>query len=178
MDMRISGRLCALVAVGLAIGAADVAATQDSVRDASKAVEIKVDLARKVGRYEPIYRWFGYDESNYSTTPNGRKLLGELHAMSPVPVYIRVHHLLTSGDGTPELKWSSTGVYSEDAQGRPVYDWEILEGIFGAYKAAGVNPMVELGFMRRDLKAKLPGKPAQPYQKHFPGDVLGGASNN
>jgi xylan 1,4-beta-xylosidase len=98
--------------------------------------------------------------------------------MSPAPVYIRVHHLLTSGDGTPELKWSSTGVYHEDAQGHAVYEWKILDGIFDSYKAAGVKPMVELGFMPKDLAAKLPGKPDQPYQMHFPGDVLGGASNN
>lgn len=145
---------------------------------AQKPIEIKVDLTKRVGRYEPIYRWFGFDEANYATAANGRKLLGELHAMSPVPVYIRSHHLLTSGDGTPELKWSSTGVYHEDAQGRPVYEWKILDGIFDAYKAAGVKPMVELGFMPKDLAAKLPGRPDQPYQKHFPGDVLGGASNN
>ena len=168
---------CGLVVLGLAMGAVEMAA-QDSALDTPKAVEIKVDLAKKVGRYEPIYRWFGFDESNYATAPNGRKLLGELHAMSPVPVYIRSHHLLTSGDGTPELKWSSTGVYSEDAQGRPVYNWKILDGIFDSYKAAGVKPMVELGFMPKDLAAKLPNKPDQPYQMHFPGDVLGGASNN
>jgi len=176
MDMR--KRLCGLVAMGLVIGAVGMAVAQESTRDTSKPVEINVDLAKKVGRYEPIYRWFGYDESNYTTTANGRKLLGELHEMSPVPVYIRAHHLLTSGDGTPELKWSSTGVYSEDAQGRPVYEWKILDGIFDAYKAAGVKPMVELGFMPKDLAAKLPNKPDQPYQMHFPGDVLGGASNN
>ena len=172
------GRLCVLIVMGLAIGAAGSAGAQDSRLDTSKAVEIKVDLAKKIGRYEPIYRWFGYDEANYTTAPNGRKLLGELAQMSPVPVYIRAHHLLTSGDGTPELKWSSTGVYSEDAQGRPVYKFQILDGIFDAYKAAGVKPMVELGFMPKDLAAKLPGKPDQPYQMHFPGDVLGGASNN
>ena len=131
-----------LVAVGFAVAMAATTAAQDSSVNASKAVEIKVDLQKKVGRYEPIYRWFGYDESNYTTAPNGRKLLGELHAMSPVPVYIRAHHLLTSGDGTPELKWSSTGVYSEDAQGRPVYEWKILDGIFDAYKAAGVQHVV------------------------------------
>ena len=164
--------------MGFVVAAAGMAAAQDSPRDTSKAVEIKVDLAKKAGRYEPIYRWFGFDEANYATAPNGRKLLGELHAMSPVPVYIRSHHLLTSGDGTPELKWSSTGVYHEDAQGRPVYEWKILDGIFDAYKAAGVKPMVELGFMPKDLAAKLPNKPDQPYQMHFPGDVLGGASNN
>ena len=164
--------------MGLVIGAAGVAVAQDSQKDATRAVEIKVDLGKKVGRYEPIYRWFGYDEANYTTAPNGRKLLGELAQMSPVPVYIRAHHLLTSGDGTPELKWSSTGVYSEDAQGMLVYEWRIFDGIFDAYKAAGVKPMVELGFMPKDLAATLPGKPDQPYQKHFPGDVLGGASNN
>jgi xylan 1,4-beta-xylosidase len=32
--------------------------------------------------------------------------------------------------------------------------------------------------MPKDLAAKLPGKPDQAYQMHFPGDVLGGASNN
>src|SRR5215813_10357500 len=123
MDMRMSKWMCGLVAVCLATAAV----AQDST-DSSKTVEIKVDLQKKVGRYEPIYRWFGYDESNYTTTANGRKLLGELQAMSPVPVYIRAHHLLTSGDGTPELKWSSTGVYSEDAQGKPVYNWKIFDG--------------------------------------------------
>ncbi len=107
-----------LAAVGFAVGMAAAVVAQDSTLDTSKAVEIKVDLAKKVGKYEPIYRWFGYDESNYSTTPNGRKLLGELAQMSPVPVYIRAHHLLTSGDGTPELKWSSTGVYQRGCAGQ------------------------------------------------------------
>lgn len=174
MEMRVNKRLCGLVVSGLVAGAAGMAVAQES----TKAVEIKVDLAKKVGRYEPIYRWFGFDEANYATAPNGRKLMGELHDMSPVSVFIRSHHLLTSGDGMPELKWSSTGVYREDAQGKPVYDWKILDGIFDAYKAAGVKPMVELGFMPKDLAAKLPNKPDQVYQMHFPGDVLGGASNN
>jgi len=171
MDMRMRWLRFGLMAVAMATGAA-------VAQDSSRPVEIKVDLAKKVGRYEPMYRWFGFDEANYATAANGRKLLGELHAMSPVPVYIRSHHLLTSGDGTPELKWSSTGVYHEDAQGRPVYEWKILDGIFDAYKAAGVKPMVELGFMPKDLAATLPNKPDQVYQMHFPGDVLGGASNN
>jgi xylan 1,4-beta-xylosidase len=179
MDMRMRGSFCGLIAMGVVMGTVAVAAVgQGTSPDTSKAVEIKVDLAKKVGRYEPIYRAFGADEANYMTAPNGRKLLRELHDMSPVPVFIRVHHLLTSGDGTPELKWSSTGVYSEDAQGRPVYQWKVLDGIFDAYKAAGVKPMVELGFMPKDLAAKLPNKPDQAYQMHFPGDVLGGASNN
>ena len=33
----------------------------------SNPVSIQVDLAKPVGPYKPIYSWFGYDESNYTT---------------------------------------------------------------------------------------------------------------
>ena len=58
---------------------------------------------------------------------------------------------LTSGDGTPALKWGSTGVYSEDAEGRPRYDWTILDRIFDTYKERGVRPYVQIGFMPEAL---------------------------
>lgn len=146
--------------------------TSGSVR-----VAIHVDLAKPVGRYKPIYSWFGYDEANYTTMRHGAELLKELHDLSPVPVYIRAHHLLTSGHGKAELKWSSTNVYSEDASGKPVYNFKILDGIFDAYKAAGVRPMVELGFMPKDLAADLPNR-HEPYQVHYPASVISGKSNN
>lgn len=138
-------------------------------------VAIQVDLKKSVGPYKPIYSWFGYDEGNFTTMPDGKRLLGELHDLSPVPVYIRQHHLLTSGDGVPGLKWSSTNIYSEDAQGRPVYDFKIVDAIFDGYQAAGVRPMVELGFMPKDLAAALPGRP-QEYRGTK--GILSGASNN
>jgi hypothetical protein len=118
---------------------------------AQTAVNVNVNLNRKVGTYTPIFSWFGYDESNYSTTERGQALLHELHDLSPVPVYIRDHFLLASGDGEPELKWSSSNVYTEDANGNPVYNWTILDRIFDAYAAAHVCPMVELGFMPKAL---------------------------
>ena len=142
-----------------------------------KPVRIVVDLRKPLGPYKPIYSWFGYDESNYTTMPNGKKLLAELHDLSPVPVYIRAHNLFTSGDGKPELKWSSTNIYSEDAFGKPVYDFTIFDGIFDEYKAAGVRPMVELGFMPKNLAVDLPGRD-EPYQVHFPRNVVSGKSNN
>lgn len=140
-------------------------------------VSIKVDLDRAIGPYKPMYAWFGYDEANYTTMRNGKKLLRELHDLSPVPVSIRAHHLLTSGDGIPELKWSSTDVYHEDVQGRPVYNFKILDGIFDSYAAAGVRPMVELGFMPKDLAAALPNR-HEPYQVHYPASTISGGSNN
>ena len=139
-------------------------------------VQITADLGRTTGAFAPVYSWFGYDEANYTTMPGGRKLLRELHDLSPVPVYIRAHHLLTSGTGQAELKFSSTNVYREGADGKPVYDFTLLDGIFDAYKAAGVRPMVELGFMPRDLAANVPGR--TEYQVHFPKSTISGASNN
>jgi xylan 1,4-beta-xylosidase len=159
------------------IGAATVGQTQPA-QSPTDTVVVNVDLGKPVGAYAPAYGWFGYDESNYSTTVLGRKLLGELHDLSPTPVYIRAHHLLTSGDGVPELKWSSTNVYSEDASGKAVYDFRLMDGIFDAYKAEGVRPVVELGFMPKDLAAVLPGRPDQAYEVLYPKDTLSGASNN
>jgi xylan 1,4-beta-xylosidase len=140
-------------------------------------VTIQVDLGKTVGPYKPIYSWFGYDEANYTTMRHGKELLRELHDLSPVPVYIRAHHLLTSGDGVAELKFSSTNVYSEDRDGKPVYDFKILDGIFDAYMSAGVRPMVELGFMPKDLAADLPDR-HEPYQVHYPKSTVSGKSNN
>ena len=138
---------------------------------AQTAVDVNVNLNRKVGAYSPIYSWFGYDESNYSTTRNGQALLHQLHDLSPVPVYIRAHFLLASGDGKPELKWSSSNVYTEDANGNPVYSWNILDQIFDAYAAAHVRPLVELGFMPKALSSH-----PDPYHIGWPlkkGEVEG-----
>jgi len=141
------------------------------VSRAQVQAHVSVDLSASEGPFTPIYSWFGYDESNYTTTKNGQALLRELHDLSPVPVNVRAHFLLASGDGKPELKWSSTNVYTEDAQGNPVYSWTILDGIFDAYKAAGVRPMVELGFMPKALSSH-----PEPYHIPWPtkpGDVEG-----
>ncbi len=144
---------------------------------AQPPVTITIDLGKTVGPFKPIYSWFGYDEANYTTMRDGKLLLRELHDLSPVPVYIRAHHLLTSGNGKAELKFSSTNVYTEDSNGKAVYDFKILDGIFDAYKEAGVRPMVELGFMPEALAADLPDRRV-PYQVHYPESAISGKSNN
>jgi xylan 1,4-beta-xylosidase len=143
---------------------------------ATSPVSISVDLAKPQGPYKPIYAWFGYDESNYTTMKYGRQLLAELHDLSPVPVYIRAHHLLTSGDGVAELKWSSANVFTLGPDGKPVYDFTITDQTFDEYQKAGVRPMVELGFMPKDLAATVPG--VTDYQVHYPANTTAGASNN
>jgi len=130
---------------------------------AQEKVNIRVDLAAELGPWKPVYSFFGYDEPNYTYMKYGRKLLGELSALSPAPVYIRTHNLLTSGDGTPALKWGSTNAYTEDAGGRAIYDWKILDRIFDTYRDAGVKPLVEIGFMPEALSTN-----PEPYRHTWP----------
>jgi xylan 1,4-beta-xylosidase len=142
----------------------------------SSPVSIQVDLAKVEGLYTPIYSWFGYDESNYTMMKYGKQLLTELHDLSPVPINIRAHHLLTSGNGVAELKWSSSNVFTLDANGKPVYDFTITDQTFDEFQKAGVRPMVELGFMPKDLAATVAG--VTEYQIHYPASTISGASNN
>src|SRR5262245_8144961 len=121
---------CLLVLFPLVAGALAPASTAD----APLAVTIKVDAARPQGDLTPIWRFFGADEPNYATMKDGRKLLAELGQLGSPQVYFRAHNLLTTGDGTPALKWGSTNAYTEDGKGNPVYDWRILDRIFDTYR--------------------------------------------
>src|SRR5689334_6173320 len=82
-------------------------------------VNITIDAAQTKGEMKPIWRFFGADEPNYAYMKDGQKLIKELGALRPNQVYFRTHNLLTTGDGTPALKWGSTNIYTEDSEGRP-----------------------------------------------------------
>jgi xylan 1,4-beta-xylosidase len=133
---------------------------------AQESVTIHIDGNSKIGPYKPIYAYFGYDEPNYTYMKYGRKLIGELAQSSPVPVHIRTHSLLVTGDGKAALKWGSTNAYTEDSLGKPIYDWKIVDQIFDTYLKAGAKPFVEIGFMPEALSIK-----PQPYKHNWqPGD--------
>ncbi len=129
-------------------------------------VSIRVDASTRLGPMTPMWAFFGHDEPNYTYMPDGRKLLSELAALSPVPVNVRVHNLLTSGDGTPALKWGSTNAYTEDAAGKPVYDWRIIDRILDTYMERKMKPLVQIGFMPKALSTK-----PEPYQHNWAAGV-------
>jgi xylan 1,4-beta-xylosidase len=132
-------------------------------------VSLKIDLQHPKGDLIHFWNYFGYDEPNYTYAPNGKKLLRELAALDASPVYVRVHNLLTSGDGSASLKWGSTNVYTEDASGNPGYSWEILDRIFDTFHEAGAKPLVEIGFMPEALSTH-----PQPYRHTFPNTSVAG----
>ncbi len=132
----------------------------------SDRISIRVDARTTIGTMKPIWAWFGYDEPNYTYMKDGQKLLTELSKLSPVPVYVRTHNLLTTGDGTAALKWGSTNAYTEDTAGKPRYDWTIVDRIIDTYLQRGMKPLVEIGFMPEALSSK-----PQPYRHDWkPGD--------
>jgi xylan 1,4-beta-xylosidase len=121
---------------------------------AAQPVSITVHANETEGPFRPIFRYFGYDEPNYTYAANGRKLVGELAAVSAAPTYIRAHHLLTTGDGEAAFKWGSTNAYTEDAAGKPVYTWTVVDRILDTWVQSGARPFVELGFMPQALSTK------------------------
>ena len=137
---------------------------------AQETVHVQVDAGKNQGPFQPVWAYFGADEPNYSYAPHGKELVGELSALSAVPVQIRVHNLLTTGDATGSLKWGSTNAYTEDASGKPVYDWKIVDRIFDTYLETGAKPFVEIGFMPQALSVQ-----PEPYRHDFPkGEIFTG----
>jgi len=121
-----------------------------------KPAAIQVDASKSVGEMKPFWSYFGYDEPNYTTRKNGQKLLTELTQLSPVTVYVRAHNLLTSRGNSvgADLKWGFTDAYKEDKKGKPVYNWIIVDSIVDTYIQRGMKPLMEIGFMPRDLSSK------------------------
>ncbi|MEI6239172.1 MAG: beta-xylosidase [Planctomycetia bacterium] len=150
------------IPVGIALVCAAATLASDPDPTEPFPVRITVNAAGGLGPLPDVWRFFGADEPNYATMPHGQKLLGELGELRPKRTYFRTHNLLTTGDGTPALKWGSTNAYNEDAEGRPVYDWTIVDGIFDAYLARGVRPYAQIGFMPKALSVK-----PEPYGHDF-----------
>ena len=155
-----------LVIIGAAAIVASHSEPQPPVTFQPFPVSIRVDAASPAGPLKPIWRFFGADEPNYAYMKHGQKLIRDQGRLAPGRVFYRAHNLLTSGDGTPALKWGSTNAYTEDAQGNPIYDWTIVDRIFDTYLAHGVKPYVQIGFMPKALSIK-----PEPYQHKWTPDA-------
>ena len=59
--------------------------------------------------------------------------------------YVRFHAILDD----------ENGVYSQDAQGNPVYDWSYVDHIYDGLLDSGVRPYVEISFMPKALAAHM-----------------------
>jgi xylan 1,4-beta-xylosidase len=120
----------------------------------TEAVTISVDATAPGAPLERVWAYYGYDEPNYTTTPEGVELLRTLSSVNGVSPYVRTHFLFNTGDGTPALKWGSTNVYTEDADENPVYDYTLIDAIMDATVDAGALPLFQFGFMPQALSTR------------------------
>ncbi len=159
-------RLTLTVTIALAIHFFNSeAVAQNNSNASSNAISIQVDFSKNKGPMKPIWAFFGYDEPNYTYMKDGRKLLTEISKLSKVPVNVRAHSLLVTGDGVAALKWGSTNAYTEDAQGKPIYNWTIIDKIFDTYIERGMKPIAQIGFMPEALSTN-----PQPYRHQWQPD--------
>jgi xylan 1,4-beta-xylosidase len=130
----------------------------------SSPVKIQIDAKTVEGEMKPFWAYWGYDEPNYTTRKDGQKLLSEFAQLSPVTVYVRAHNLLTSkGNSTgPDLKWGYTDAYKEDSKGKAIYNWTIVDSIIDTYVSRGIKPLMEIGFMPKDLSVQ-----PDPYEHNW-----------
>ena len=115
------------------------------------AAKINVDAGAWLGELAHNWNYIGFDEINYTYTPEGHELLSKFEAMQEKPYYVRAHHLFCTGNGHGFYKWGSTNAYLEDENGQPIYNWTIVDCVFDTLLQHGCKPFVELGFMPQDM---------------------------
>ncbi len=112
---------------------------------------IRVDAERWRGPLRRIWASIGYDEINWTYTGRGKALYATLGELAEVPYHVRNHNALTSGNGLSEPARGSSNVYQERPDGTPAFDFAILDRLYDTITGAGFRPIVELGFLPRDL---------------------------
>jgi len=115
-----------------------------------RTVNINVDAGKWLGEQPHNWNYIGYDEINYTHTPDGEALLAKFGNFQEKPYYVRVHHLLCTGNSHGFYKWGSTNVYREK-DGNPIYDWTTVDLVFNTLLKHNCKPFVELGFMPQHL---------------------------
>ncbi|MGC2161163.1 MAG: glycosyl hydrolase family 39 [Silvibacterium sp.] len=87
---------------------------------------------------------FGSGRANLSLRADYRDDLRTVKKITDFK-YVRFHAILDD----------ENGVYDEDAQGNPVYNFSYIDQIYDGLLANGVRPYVEISFMPKKLAARL-----------------------
>ena len=135
----ISGTLLALCSTSL------FAQRATESNNAPVSQQVAID-AHAAGKPFPHYweQMFGSGRANLSLRESYRD---DLRATKKITgfQYVRFHAIFHD----------ENGVYSEDAQGNPVYNWSYVDQIYDGLLANGVRPFVEIGFMPKALASEL-----------------------
>ncbi len=127
------------------------AAPSDPEAPVVRSAAVQVDASVDRGDLRRIWRSIGYDEINWTYTPTGRRLLRTFAGLENSAYHVRPHYVFCSGSGFAIPHWGNGNVYHEDDQGRPYYDFTIVDQTYDAIVEAGHHVLVELAFTPRDL---------------------------
>ena len=135
-------RRCLLSAAALSL----LVATSSSAQSAQQAPEAATTTIDAKAQARPFpHFWeemFGSGRATLSLRDSYRRDLRAVKGITGFQ-YVRFHDILDD----------SAGVYSEDKDGNPVYNFSYVDQIYDGLLANGVRPYVELSFMPRELAA-------------------------
>jgi xylan 1,4-beta-xylosidase len=126
---------------------------------------LTIDRAKTLGPLKRIWASIGYDELNWTTTSRGKeihRILGS-DVFTSGPYWVRMHNTFTSGNELSTPAWGAGNPYFEQDDGAPYYRWDTLDEVLDAIIEPGGIPLVELGFMPRDLSSVQQDGPAGNY---------------
>ena len=143
--------------IGIATTLAALAILPSVGGQASAPAEtISIDTAAQTHAFPHFWeQMFGSGRAVLSLRQDYRTDLKTVRAITGFE-YVRFHAILDD----------ENGVYDEDAQGHPVYNFSYVDQIYDGLLENGVKPFVELSFMPRKLAANL--KPHPFWYKPLP----------
>jgi len=123
--------------------AAAVSSQQTPSQQASAIEEIAIDANAPTRPFPHFWeQTFGSGRAILSLRESYRHDLARMKSATGIR-YVRFHAIFDD----------EVGVYSEDKQGRPVYNWSYVDQIYDGLLDSGVRPFVELSFMPKALAA-------------------------
>jgi xylan 1,4-beta-xylosidase len=142
-------RICSALVSGIIVSAlcAPIYAVQGS--ESPKGVgaaeeQVTIDLHASATPFPHYWeQMFGSGRANLSLRAGYRDDLRSVKKITGFQ-YVRFHAIFHD----------ENGVYSEDKQGNPVYNWSYVDQIYDGLLANGVRPFVEIGFMPKALAAE------------------------
>jgi xylan 1,4-beta-xylosidase len=125
-----------------------IAATLAAIAVSAPAETVVIDAG---GARHPFpHFWeqvFGSGRANLALRESYRRDLRAMRSATGIE-YVRFHAIFHD----------ENGVYDEDAQGRPVYNFSYVDQIYDGLLEDGVRPFIELSFMPKKLSAAPPVK--------------------
>ncbi|HET7206508.1 MAG TPA: glycosyl hydrolase family 39 [Terriglobales bacterium] len=121
-----------------------VVASVSAAQSSSQPTVISIDLSAPAQPFPHFWEhMFGSGRANLTLRDSYRRDLREVKQITDLR-YVRFHGIFLD----------DMGVYDEDAQGRPVYNFSYVDQAYDGLLAIGVRPFVELSFMPYKLASK------------------------